>query len=57
MLVLVFNLAAKSGLEDALFIERIDQNEEIFARYMNEQDFQEVLTKWVAKEAYRRLRE
>ncbi len=39
-----------------LFIERMDQNEEIFVRYMNDERFRETLGEWMASEAYRRLR-
>lgn len=50
-----FELIFKNLLQ-ALFIERIDQNEEIFVRYMNNADFREALTSALAREAYRRLR-
>lgn len=39
-----------------LFVERMDQNEEIFVRFMNDLPFQKVVTAWLASEAYRRLR-
>ena len=39
-----------------LFDERIDQNEEIFVRLMNDDAFRQVVTAWMASEAYRRLR-
>ena len=39
-----------------LFVERIDQNEEIFVRLMNDEAFRQVVTAWMASEAYRRLR-
>ncbi len=39
-----------------LFDERIDQNEEIFARMVNEESFRRVVTTWMASEAYGRLR-
>ena len=39
-----------------LFIERMDQNEEIFVRYMNDMRFRETVSEWMASEAYRRLR-
>lgn len=42
---------------DALFMERMDQNEDIFVRYMNDKVFQKEVTKWMATEAYRKLRE
>jgi type I restriction enzyme R subunit len=34
----------------------MDQNEEIFARFMNDPAFQKVVTGWLASEAYQRLR-
>ena len=50
-----FELVFKHLLE-SLFMERMDQNEEIFVRYMNDAPFQKVVTAWMAAEAYRRLR-
>ena len=44
-------------LIDRLFTERMDQNEEIFVRYMNEAPFKEVVTEWLASQAFRRLRD
>ncbi|MCX6595027.1 MAG: hypothetical protein NTV70_01505 [Acidobacteria bacterium] len=44
------------NLLQALFVERIDQNEEIFVRYMNDPSFQGMLTTLLARETYRRLR-
>ena len=41
---------------DSLFIERMEQNEEIFARYMNDADFQKVVAAWLTGEVYQRLR-
>lgn len=46
-----FTLMFKSILQQ-LFIERIDQNEEIFARFMEEKDFNKNLTQLLAKEAF-----
>ena len=48
---LVFN-----NLLERLFMERMDQNEEIFVRFMNDEPFQKIVTTWMATEAYRRLR-
>jgi len=48
---LVFKL-----LLESLFVERMDLNEEIFVRFMNDAPFQKVVTAWMASEAYRRLR-
>ena len=50
-----FELVFKSLLEN-LFVERMDQNEEIFVRFMNDAPFQKLVTTWMASEAYRRLR-
>lgn len=50
-----FELVFKNLLEN-LFVERMDQNEEIFVRYMNDIPFQKIVTTWMASEAYRRLR-
>ncbi len=47
---LVFN-----NLLETLFIERMDQNEEIFARYMNDPAFQNIVAQWLAADVYRRL--
>jgi type I restriction enzyme, R subunit len=50
-----FELVFRNLLE-RLFVERMDQNEEIFIRFMNDKAFQKVVTEWTAAEAYRRLR-
>jgi type I restriction enzyme R subunit len=50
-----FELVFKSVLE-TLFVERMDQNEGIFVRFMNDPSFQKVVTAWLASEAYQRLR-
>ena len=50
-----FELLFKSVLE-RLFVDRMDQNEDIFVRFMNDAPFQKVVTTWMADEAYRRLR-
>lgn len=50
-----FELLFKNVLE-RLFVDRMDQNEDIFVRYMNDVPFQKVVTSWMADEAYRRLR-
>ena len=44
------------GLLERLFVERMDQNEEIFVRYMNDLPFRDIASAWMASEAYRRLR-
>ena len=51
-----FELVFRNLLEQ-IFVERMDQNEEIFVRYMNDQSFKEVVSGWLASQAYRRLRE
>jgi len=50
-----FELVFRNLLE-RLFVERIDQNEEIFVRFMNDEPFQQALTALLAAEAYRRFR-
>ncbi|HED53823.1 MAG TPA: type I restriction endonuclease subunit R [Phycisphaerales bacterium] len=50
-----FELVFKNLLQ-TLFVERMDQNEDIFARFMNDRGFQELVTTWLSSEAYRRLR-
>jgi type I restriction enzyme R subunit len=50
-----FELVFKNLLE-SLFVERMDQNEEIFVRFMNDPAFQKVVTSWLSSEAYKRLR-
>jgi type I restriction enzyme R subunit len=47
-----FELVFKNLLE-TLFVERMDQNEEIFVRFMNDSAFQKVVTAWMASEACR----
>lgn len=49
-----FSLLFKRQLE-TLFTERMDQNEDIFARYMNDATFQKLVADWMASEVYRRL--
>ncbi len=50
-----FEIVFKTLLE-TLFVERMDQNEEIFVRFMNDPAFQKVVTTWMASQAYDRLR-
>jgi type I restriction enzyme, R subunit len=50
-----FELVFKNLLE-TLFVERMDQNEELFARFMNNKPFQKIVTAGLSSEAYRRLR-
>jgi type I restriction enzyme R subunit len=50
-----FELVFRNVLEK-IFVDRMDQNEDIFVRFMNDKSFQAVVTNWMATEAYRRLR-
>ena len=50
-----FELVFRSLL-DQIFVERMDQNEAIYKRYMNDDTFQQTVRNWMAAEAYRRLR-
>ena len=50
-----FELVFRNLLEQ-LFVERMDQNEEIFIRYMNDAAFRQTVSGWMATETYRRLR-
>ncbi len=49
-----FNLLFKQILQ-LLFVERVDQNEAIFAQYMNDKAFQQVVADWLGTEVYQRL--
>jgi type I restriction enzyme R subunit len=42
-------------LLESPFVERIDQNEEIFARFMNDPAFQSIVAQLLGSEVYRRL--
>jgi type I restriction enzyme R subunit len=42
-------------LLETLFVERMDQNEEIFARYMNDPAFQKAISHLLGSEVYQRL--
>jgi type I restriction enzyme R subunit len=44
-----------TNLLETLFVERMDQNEEIFARFMNEEAFRKVVGSWLAAEVYRKF--
>ena len=46
-----------AGMLDTLFIERMEQNEDIFARFMNERDFKRVVAEWVSRTVYARLKD
>ncbi len=45
-----------AGLLDTLFIERMEQNEDIFARFMNERDFKEVVAEWMTRRIYQKFK-
>ena len=45
------------NLIERLFVERMDQNEDIFVRYMNDASFKAVVSEWLSSQAYQRLRE
>lgn len=42
---------------EGLFIDRMDQNEEITAKFMNEDQFREAVSKHLLKEVYEKIRE
>lgn len=44
------------NLLETYFIERMEQNEEIFSRFMNEADFQKLVSRWIADQVYSRMR-
>ena len=45
-----------SGMLQSLFIERMEQNEDIFGKFMNEKEFQNVVSEWISEKVYHRLR-
>ncbi len=50
-----FELVFRNTLQQ-LFVERMDQNEEIFVRFMNDQSFQKVVKDWLSSQTYQKLR-
>ncbi len=50
-----FGYVFSKTLED-LFIDRMEQNEEIAAKFMNEKDFQQVVGKTLLKQVYEQIR-
>lgn len=50
-----FELVFRGSLE-RLFVERMDQNEEIFVRYMNDPQFRDEVNAWMVSKVYRWLR-
>lgn len=51
-----FRFVFEKALE-GLFIDRMEQNEELFARYMNEPAFQKVVAEHLLKQVYSQIRE
>jgi type I restriction enzyme, R subunit len=51
-----FGYVFRKALE-GLFIDRMEQNEEITAKFMNEKDFQKAVTKHLLEQVYRQIRE
>ena len=51
-----FGYVFRKALE-GLFIDRMDQNEEITAKFMNEDHFREAVSKHLLKEVYEKIRE
>jgi len=51
-----FGYVFRKALE-GLFIDRMDQNEEITAKFMNENQFREAVSKHLLKEVYEKIRE
>lgn len=49
-----FQLVFQKVLE-SLFIDRMEMNEELFAKFMNDPEFQEVVAKGLGKQVYERL--
>lgn len=49
-----FQLVFSQVLE-SLFIDRMEMNEELFAKFMNDPEFQELVAKGLAKRVYARL--
>jgi type I restriction enzyme R subunit len=41
---------------ESLFVERMEQNEDIFARFMNDRAFQDAVSEWLSRAAYKRLK-
>ena len=42
---------------EGLFIDRMEQNEEIFAKYMNDGDFRKVVSEYLLKQVYNQIRD
>ena len=50
-----FGYVFRKALE-GLFIDRMEQNEEITAKFMNEKDFQNAVTKHLLEQVYKEIR-
>ena len=42
---------------EGLFIDRMEQNEEITAKFMNDKDFQDAVTKHLLEQVYSQIRD
>ena len=51
-----FQLVFREALE-SIFIERMDLNEELFTKYMGNPDLQELVSKWLGEQVYKRFSE
>lgn len=40
---------------ESLFIERMDLNEDLFARYMNDPEFKDLVSQWLGQQVYARI--
>jgi type I restriction enzyme, R subunit len=40
---------------ESLFIERMEINEDLFARYMNDPEFKEIVSQWLGQQVYERI--
>ena len=49
-----FQLVFRQVLE-SLFIDRMEMNEELFAKYMNDREFQKIVAKGLGQRVYARL--
>ncbi len=50
-----FRFVFEKALE-GLFIDRMEQNEELFARYMNDTDFQRIVAEHLLRQVYNQIR-
>ncbi|MGB6688697.1 MAG: hypothetical protein WBE76_12735 [Terracidiphilus sp.] len=51
----IFGYVFDKALEDK-FIDRMDQNHKIFARYMNGKNFQRLVSEWMQRQVYDQAR-